>query len=56
MKQSKSSKIEIIKLEAKIEMIDYVLNHFCVRELGESQRTDLRNLKYSYQTKIDEIK
>ena len=55
MSQKKqTSEREKIIWEAKIEMIDYILETFCVSELGEMQRIYLKDIRYSLQTKLDE--
>jgi hypothetical protein len=50
------SQLEIAKLQGRIEMIDYILDAFCVSELVSSARTHLKGLKFEYKYKVDEYK
>ena len=43
------------ELESKIELIDYIVNSLCMRELNRDGREFLSKLRAEFQTKLDEL-
>gem|GEM_PF-5935209 len=55
MMQLTDSEIRILKLKERVAMIDYIMETLCTADLRESGRIPLRNMRYSYQTEIDDF-
>ena len=44
------------KLEGKIEMIDYILEMYCDKDINPQIKQQLKNLKFGFQVKIEKLK
>lgn len=47
---------DIERLKGRVEMLDYILNMFCDREVTADVKLRLKVMKYSYQSDIDEFR
>lgn len=52
----KTNKLKIAKLEAKIELIDYLITAYCDREITSETKMHLKNLKFGYEQEINKLK
>lgn len=56
MKASMKATSDIERLKGRVEMLDYILNMFCDREVTADVKLRLKVMKYSYQSDIDEFR
>jgi hypothetical protein len=52
----KTNKLKIAELEAKIELIDYLITAYCDREITSETKMHLRNLKFGFEQQIKKFK
>jgi hypothetical protein len=52
----KTNKLKIAQLEAKIELIDYLLTAYCDREITTETKMHLRNLKFGFEQEVKKLK
>ena len=52
----KTNKLKIAQLEAKIELIDYLITAYCDREITSETKMHLKNLKFGYEQEINKLK
>ena len=50
------NKLKIAELEAKIELIDYLITAYCDREITSETKMHLKNLKFGYEQEINKLK
>jgi len=53
--QLTDKEIRMIQLNERVQVIDMILETLCTADLRESGRIPLRNMRYSYQSEIDDF-
>ena len=52
----KTNRLKIARLEAKIELIDYLLTAYCDREITTETKMHLKNLRFGFEVEIKKLK
>jgi hypothetical protein len=52
----KTNKLKIAQLEAKIELIDYLITAYCDREISSETKMHMKNLKFGFEQQVKKLK